>query len=33
MHALITKKKIGFIEEIIEKPSQDANSKDFELWI
>ena len=32
MHALIAKKKIGFIDGIIEKPSQDANSIEFELW-
>ena len=32
MHALIAKKKIGFIDGIIEEPSQDANSIEFELW-
>ena len=32
MHALIAKKKIGFIDDTIEEPSQDANSTEFELW-
>ena len=32
MHALIAKKKIGFIDGTIEEPSQDANSIEFELW-
>ncbi|XP_022973625.1 uncharacterized protein LOC111472218 [Cucurbita maxima] len=32
MHALIAKKKIGFIDGTIEEPSQDANSIKFELW-
>ena len=32
MHALIDKKKIGFIDDTIEEPSQDANSTEFELW-
>ena len=32
MHALIAKKKIGFIDDTIEEPSQDANSIEFELW-
>ena len=32
MHALFGKKKIGFIDGTIEKPSQDANSTKFELW-
>ena len=31
MHALIAKKKIGFIDGTIEEPSQDANSTEFEL--
>ncbi|KAJ8620514.1 hypothetical protein MRB53_029043 [Persea americana] len=32
MHALIAKKKIGFINGTIEEPSQDANPEEFELW-
>ena len=32
MHALIAKKKIGFIDGTIQEPSQDANSTEFELW-
>ncbi|XP_022922165.1 uncharacterized protein LOC111430229 [Cucurbita moschata] len=32
MHALVDKKKIGFIDGTIEEPSQDANSTEFELW-
>ena len=32
MHALIAKKKIGFIDDTIEEPSQYANSNEFELW-
>ncbi|XP_023522882.1 uncharacterized protein LOC111786919, partial [Cucurbita pepo subsp. pepo] len=32
MHAVIAKKKIGFIDGTIEEPSQDANSTEFELW-
>ena len=31
MHALIAKKKIGFINDIIEELSQDANTTEFEL--
>ena len=31
MHVLIAKKKIGFVDHIIEEPSQDENSKEFEL--
>ena len=32
MHSLIAKKKIGFIDGTIEKPSQDANSTEIKLW-
>ena len=31
MNALIAKKKSDFIDDTIEKPSQDLNSKEFEL--
>ena len=30
--ALVSKKKIGFIDGTIEELSQHANSKEFELW-
>ena len=32
LHSVIAKKKIGFIDSTIEEPSQDVNSKEFELW-
>ena len=32
MHALIAKKKIDFINDTIEEPSEDANSTEFALW-